>query len=107
MLRRRLGDPLKALDAYHAAQALYRRAAHRDGEISVLNNIGIVQAMDLRDFPAAIATFSNALRLASESRDRPLMIHARLYRGEALYRSGRLDDSARVSPKPFQAPIGP
>lgn len=94
VLRRRLGDPIKALDAYHAAQALYRRAAHRDGEILLLNNIGIVEAMDLRDSPAAISTFSKALRLATESHDRPRIVHACLYRGEALYRAGRINDSA-------------
>lgn len=93
-LRRRLGDPAKALDTYRAAQSLYKQAAHRDGEIAVLNNIGIVQAMDLRDFSGAIASFGSALRLAQQSGDRPLAVHARLYRGEALYRAGRLPPSA-------------
>ena len=37
-LRRRLGDPQKALDTYLQAQALYRKAANKDGEIAVLNN---------------------------------------------------------------------
>lgn len=89
-LRRRLGDPLKALDTYRAAQALYKRAAHRDGEIAVLNNIGIVEAMDLHDFASAIRTFTASLRLAEASGDRPLAVHARLYRGEALYRAGNV-----------------
>lgn len=93
-LRRRLGDPRKALDTYRAAQALYRKAAHRDGEIAVLNNIGIVQAMDLKDFDAAAVTFTDALRLATESDDRPRAVHARLYRGETLYRRGSLAESA-------------
>ena len=94
VLRRRLGDPQKALDTYREAQELYRRAAHRRGRISVLNNIGIVQAMDLGDFAAAARTFSDSLKLAEQSGSRPSAVHARLYRGEALYRAGRVDDSA-------------
>ena len=92
-LRRRLGDPQKALDTYREAQSIYAKAAHRDGEIAVLNNIAIVQAMDLGDFRSSIANFSEALRLAEESRDVPLAVHARLYRGEALFRAGRPAES--------------
>jgi CHAT domain-containing protein/tetratricopeptide (TPR) repeat protein len=93
-LRRRLGDPQKALATYRAAQLLYKKAAHRDGEIAVLNNIGIVEAMDLSDFPAALHAFTRALQLATHSGDRPLVVHAHLYRGETLYRAGRLQQSA-------------
>ncbi len=93
VLRRRLGDPRKALDTYRTAQALYRQAAHRDGEIAVLNNIGIVQAMDLHDWKAAESTFTSAYDLAERSHDRPLAVHALLYRGETLYRAGRLAES--------------
>ena len=60
----------------------------------MLNNIGILQAMDLADFRAAISTFSTALKLAEDSGDRPLAVHARLYRGETLYRAGELEQSA-------------
>lgn len=92
-LRRRLGDPQKALQTYRAAQALYKKVAHRDGEIAVLNNIGILEAMDLADFPAAVSTFTTSLRMAEASGDRPLAIHALLYRGEALYRAGQPEKS--------------
>ncbi len=93
VLRRRLGDPAKALDTYRAAQALYRKSAHRDGEIAVLNNIGIVQAMDFHDWKSAEATFSNAYELAAKSGDRPLAVHARLYRGETFHRAGLRNES--------------
>jgi tetratricopeptide (TPR) repeat protein len=93
VLRRRLGDPHKALDTYRAAQELYRQAGHRDGEISVLNNIGILQAMDFKDYRSAASTFTSALKLAQEAGDRPLIIHARLYRGEAYFRDGHLHES--------------
>ena len=92
-LRRRLGDPQKALETYREAQAIYTQASHSDGEIAILNNIAIVQAMDLRDYPAAIASFSKALELALGSRNTPLAVHARLYRGETFYRAGRIAES--------------
>ncbi len=93
VLRRRLGDPRKALETYRMAQALYQKAGHRDGEISVLNNIGILEAMDLKDFKSAATTFTTALKLAEKSGDRPLIVHAHLYRGEAYYRGGLLAES--------------
>ena len=92
-LRRRLGDPVKALETYRTALDLYRGAKQRDGEIAVLNNIGIVQATDLNDLKAAEASFSAALRLAEKGGDRPLAIQARLDRGEALYRAGNFTQS--------------
>ena len=88
-LRRRLGDPVKALETYRKAQMLYARTKHADGEILVLNNIGIVQAMDLGDTRAADASFSKALALAKRSGDRPLAIEARLNRGEARFRASQ------------------
>ncbi len=92
-LRRRLGDPQKALDTYREAQSIYAKAAHRDGEIAVLNNIAIAQAMDLHDYDASVKNFTAALNLSNSSNDRPLAVHARLYRAEALYRAGRLTES--------------
>ena len=89
-LRRRLGDPVKALETYRMAQALYRRTKHADGEIAVLNNIGIVQSMDLGDAKGAEVSFSSALQLAEQTGDRPLAVHAQLNRGEARYRAGQL-----------------
>lgn len=92
-LRRRLGDPVRALETYRLAQDLYRRAKHADGEIAVLNNIGIVQAMDLGNAAGAEAAFSAAKELAERAGDRPLAIHAQLNRGEARYRAGRAGES--------------
>ena len=51
-LLRRLGDPIKAMQTYRQAQALFARAQHRDGEIGAWRNIGIAYALDLNDQPA-------------------------------------------------------
>jgi CHAT domain-containing protein len=94
-LARRLGDPVKALDLYRAAQQLFARAAHRDGEIGAWRNIGIVYALDLTDYERALAAFDTALRLARSSSNRRGEAQALLYRGEALRRMGRHADARR------------
>jgi CHAT domain-containing protein len=92
-LRRRLGDPVRALETYREAQALYRQSKHADGEITVLNNIGILQSADLGDFKGAEQSFTQAYELATKSGDRPLAVHAQLNRGEARFRAGHADAS--------------
>ena len=56
-LLRRLGDPIKAMQTYRQAQALFARAQHRDGEIGTWRNIGIAYALDLNDSPRALDAF--------------------------------------------------
>jgi len=72
-LYRHMGDPDKALQSYRAANA----------DIHVLQNIGVTQAVDLHDLDAALASFSEALHLAA---NKPEIVKAHLYRGEALFR---------------------
>jgi CHAT domain-containing protein len=88
-LYRRLGDPVKALETYRAAQALYRENALRNGEITVLNNIGIAQVLDLNAEPDALRSFDEAFRMAQESGSKPMALQSRLYRGETLFRLSR------------------
>jgi CHAT domain-containing protein/tetratricopeptide (TPR) repeat protein len=95
VLYRRLEDPLKALETYSAAQRLFARDQHRDGEIKVLKNIGIVQALDLGDLSAALDAFTRALALAEQNDDRREAMQARLYRGETLLRLGDLELATR------------
>lgn len=95
VLYRRLGDPLKALETYRAAQKLLAGDQHTDARIGVLSNIGIVQALDMGDLPAALTAFTDALALAQHTGNRREVIEAHLYRGEALYRQGDAAGSAR------------
>lgn len=57
-LYRRLGDAVKALETYRAAQALYAREHLSDGEIHVLQDIGIALALDFQDLNGAVAAFT-------------------------------------------------
>jgi tetratricopeptide (TPR) repeat protein len=93
VLRRRLGDPQKALQTYRQAQAVYEKAGHRDGEIAVLNNTGILQAADLHDYESAASTFTRALQLAEQIGDHLLAVQAHLHRGEAFYRAGKSESA--------------
>jgi tetratricopeptide (TPR) repeat protein len=93
-LLRRLGDPIKAMERYRQAQALFARGHHRDGEIGAWRNIGIAYALDLNEDSRALEAFSAALRLARESSNQRGEVQALLYRGETLRRMGRLAEAA-------------
>lgn len=87
-LYRRLGDPYKALAAYREAQHLFEGSHHSDGEIRVLRNIGIVQALDLGRLPAALESFRAAMTLAENSFSAQTM-QTRLYIAETLRLMGK------------------
>jgi tetratricopeptide (TPR) repeat protein len=91
VLYRRLGDPVKALATYDEAQNLFARARHVDGELGVLKNRGIVLALDLNRLDEAERTFSEVLSLATTANNRREMLHARVYRGEAILRAGQAE----------------
>jgi CHAT domain-containing protein/tetratricopeptide (TPR) repeat protein len=92
---RRLGDPVKALRTYQIAQALFARQQLSAGQIHVLQNIGIVYALDLADMPRALDAFAQALKLAEATSNRRETVLAHLFRGEALYRMDRIADAGR------------
>lgn len=94
-LYRRLGDPAKALETYRAAQALYRQRELRNGEVAVLNNIGIAEALDLGRLRDALDVFDRALNMAEATGDKPVALHSLLYRAETLFRMQRLNESGK------------
>ena len=94
-LYRHLGDPVKALETYRAAQNLYRQQQMRTGEIAILINIGIAQALDLAQLPDALTTFDQALKMAETSGDLRAAVQAQLYRAETLFRMRRIPDAEK------------
>ena len=101
-LYRRLGDPQKALATYDRALQLFRRDRNVDGELGAIKNRGIVLAQDLGRADLGTAAFAAALATATTAGNQREMLHARLYRGEALLRSGdapsaRADFTAAVA----------
>lgn len=87
-LYRRLGDPQKALDVYRESQNLYRQQSLRNGEIAAAINIGIALALDLRRYPEALASFSQAQTLSHAAGEKVQELQAIFYRAETLYRMG-------------------
>ncbi len=85
-LYRHMGEAAKALESYRAAEGLYAQ----EHKTPLLEDIGRLQAMDLHDPNAALASFDQAVKLA-KPRDTVL---AHLFRGEALYRMKRGDAAA-------------
>jgi tetratricopeptide (TPR) repeat protein len=93
VLYRRLGDPIKALHTYDEARTLFASDRDVDGELGALTNRGIVLALDLEQPREAERSFAAALESATAVGDRREMLHARLYRGETRWRTGRPDES--------------
>ena len=89
-LYRRLGDPSKAIESYQSAQALYAKEHRANSQIRILEEIGVTRAVDLHDLNGAIATFSEAVKLAPPAE----AALAHLFHGEALYRIHRTDAAA-------------
>ena len=92
-LYRRLGDPVKALDNYRAAQRLFTRESHSDGEIGVLQNMGTALALDLGDFGGALRAFTEAGELANKTSNKREIVQAHLYRGQTFYRMNQMDQA--------------
>lgn len=93
-LFRRLGDPYKALESYDEARSDFAAARDAVGEASVLTNRGIALALDLADYAAASAAFTEALAVATGAGARREALLARLYRGETARRAGQLPQAA-------------
>lgn len=87
-LYRQLGDAPKALGFYRAAAALFRKQSHADGEISVLQSTGIVEALDFGDYQKAARSFAEALRLAERGGNARRIAVAHLLAGVAMEKLG-------------------
>ncbi len=105
ILYRRLGDSENALKSYHQAEDWYAKQQDSDGEIGVLKNIGILQALELGRLKDALATFDKALRLAKKTGNQREVMQTELYRGETLDRMGLLDEAAKVFENALSAAV--
>jgi CHAT domain-containing protein len=95
VLYRRLGDAEQALKSYRLAETFYAREKDADGELGVLKNTGIVEALDLGRLPDALKTFDRVRALAERTGNQREAMQAVLYRGETLYRMDRLPEAEK------------
>jgi tetratricopeptide (TPR) repeat protein len=103
VLFRRLGDPIKALDLYRAAQVMFQRERHPDGEISALRSVGLARAIDLNDLSGAERAFAAGLRLAEQSSNIRGIVQSKLYRAEVLRRLHRSPEAERDASDALEA----
>ncbi len=89
VLYRRLGDPIKAIETYDRALALFEADQLLDGELGVIKNRGIALALDLGDFVQADAAFTRAFNRATAAGNRREILQALIYRGETRRRLRR------------------
>jgi CHAT domain-containing protein/tetratricopeptide (TPR) repeat protein len=94
-LYRRLGDTGQAIVFYGYADEYYAKEKDTDGELAVLKNKGIVQALDLGHLQEALNTFDGARVLAEKTKNQREVMQTLLYRGETLYRMGKLREAER------------
>lgn len=92
---RRLGDAKQALLFYGYADEYYAKEKDIDGELGVLKNIGIVLALDLGRLPDALKAFDRVRALAEKTKNQREAMQAVLYRGETLYRMGKLVEAEK------------
>ena len=92
---RRLGDPKQALLFYGYADEYYAKEKDIDGELGVLKNSGIVLALELRQYQDALKKFDRVRALAEQTKSQREAMQAVLYRGETLYRVGKLADAQK------------
>ncbi len=90
---RRLGDPRKALATYETARRLFDKDPHAAALLYTLRNIGVVQARDLDEYPSALQTFGQALKLAMASGNRREIVQQEIFLGETLLRMGRFAEA--------------
>jgi tetratricopeptide (TPR) repeat protein len=90
---RRLGDARQALLFYGYADEYYAKEKDIDGELGVLKNSGIVLALDLGRLPDALKAFDRVRGLAQKTKNQREAMQAVLYRGETLYRMGKLAEA--------------
>jgi len=95
VLYRHLGDPRNALKSYGLADEYYEQEKDIDGELGVLKNTGILQALDLGELKEALKTFDRVHALASETKNQREAMQAVLYRAETLFRLGRSADAEK------------
>ena len=93
VLYRHLGDPNSALTSYGLADEYYAQEKDTDGELGMLKNTGILQALDLGQLKDALKTFDHVYFIANKTKNQREAMQALLYRGETLFRLNRLAEA--------------
>jgi tetratricopeptide (TPR) repeat protein len=99
---RNLGDPVRALREFEAAEATYDLLGDTAALSNVFLNVGLVTHLNLERPQEAEAAYREALRLAELSGDRSEEIRDLCYLGRFLLEMGRPDEAEPI----FQRALG-
>lgn len=94
-LIRRLGDPVKARSTYEQALHLYREERNSDREIGTLKNLGILEALEFKDYVAARRRFGEALQRATSTGSIREEMQSRLYLAECDFMTTHLREAEK------------
>jgi tetratricopeptide (TPR) repeat protein len=81
---RNLGDPVRAVEAFERAAAIYRELGDEAALANAWVNLGLARHLNLHRPRAAEAAYGEALRHATAAGDRGEEVQARLYLGQLL-----------------------
>ncbi|MCX6592067.1 MAG: CHAT domain-containing protein [Acidobacteria bacterium] len=95
-LYRRLGDPYRARELYHAALQQFQQAKFSDGIIGTLKNIGIAEAVEFQDYPQARQLFQQALKQAQQSENGRERLVITLYLAEVAFRQAHWPEAEQL-----------
>src|SRR5215203_818734 len=96
VLYRNLGDPVRAVEAFHEAADGYRQAGDTAGLSNAYLNLGLAEHLNLERTAPAEAAYREALRLAEASGDRTEEVQDLFYLGRLLLERGRLGEAEAV-----------
>ena len=94
-LYRSLGDPVKARELYAVALQRFRAAGSAHGLSGVWKNLGIAEAVEFQDYPAARRHFEQVSTMARSSGDRRDELLAELYLAEVAFRERNIEEAER------------
>ena len=87
VLNRRLGDPWKTRTLLQQSLQILESAMDRDTWLGVVKNLGIVEALDFGNLPAAKGHFERSLLAAERTANAREAMQARLYLAETHWRA--------------------
>lgn len=94
-LYRSLGDPVKARELYAVALERFQAAGAAHGLSGVRKNMGIAEAVEFHDYPAARRHFEQVLAMARSSGDKRDELLAELYLAEVAFRERNFEEAER------------
>ena len=96
VIYRNLGDPVRAIELFESAAAVYRRLGNTSGLSNALLNLALARHLNLAQPASAERAYREALELAESAGDLPEEIQDLFYLGTLLLEQGRLGEAEEL-----------